>query len=302
MMFPAFMIPVGVVISLDGSTAYVADRGTAEVYVIDIATASVIGLVSNPLVMDPFTQSLYLAISSDGTFSYLTDFFGAKVFKINMTTMPFPSASAVVTNGIGPAFVMTTACAVTPDMGFVYVSDYMTNHVYKINTMTNAVTNAITDMGFSGLTGVTVIPDGSLAYVCSNAGGGVFSIDTMTNMVFPVTTTGFSAFINPAIVASSPASAPPPSGLQPPRNLNGSQTRNDFGVVFSLSATLTWAESLSAGVAGYNIYRDGVKIGSVGSSVFQYIDNNAPKGTKGYEVTAFNASGSESAPVDVQVK
>lgn len=296
-MFMGFTTPVGAIISLDGSTAYVADRGNANVYIIDIASATVTGLVSNML-MTPFFQSLILALSTDGTFAYLTDFMSPNVFKIDMTAMPVPTAIAVVSGAV-PPFAMTTTCAITPDDSFVYVLDYINNRVYQVDAMTSAVTTSFTDAGFSGLTGLTILQDGSAGYLCCSLNGKVFSFDTATNTPVEVTTTGFSAFINPALAATTPASF---SSLMPPTNLNGRQIKADFAVLYYLSNTLTWGPSPSGGVAGYNIYRNGLKIGSVTSSILTYIDNTAPKGINTYAVRAFNSSGTESQPISIQVQ
>lgn len=295
---PAFVNPVGIIISLDGSTAYVADRSSNEVYVIDIATATATALVSPGAVVPVHSQALYLALSADGTFSYLTDFFGANVYKINMLPMP-PVVSDIITNGVGPAFIMTTGVSITPDQSFAFVIDYMTQHVYKINTTTNQVTASVTDPGFLGLTGISIIPDGTLAYVCASTGGAVYSVDTTTLAINQVSTAGFSAFINPALVATTPAAAI--DSIRPPNNLGNKQTNTDFGIIYYFSNTLTWQPSLSVGVVSYNIYRNGIKIASVSGSTLQYTDIKAPKGRNQYGVTATDSQGRESVPINIQV-
>ena len=60
---------------------------------------------------------------------------------------------------------------------------------------------------------------------------------------------------------------------------------------------LTWGASTDAvGVTGYTVYRDAVKIATVGGSTSTYTDAIADSVTASYYVTASNAAGLESAP------
>ena len=290
---PAFANPTGV-IAINNSTAYVADRGSFTVYVIDIPTAMVTGTVSG---IPALSQTLYLGLSSDATFAFLTDFMSAGAYKLDTA---LNAVSATVTNALLPAFVWTTGIAVIPDNTFAYMADFMSNAVYKIDTTSSAVTTAITDGGFSGLRGLAATADGTAVYVCSYTNGKVFSVNTTTNAVTEVTVGAFTAFVNPTIVAASPVSTS--SSLLPPRNLGSSHSRDNFGLIYNLRNLLTWEASLSTAVAGYNIYRNNVKIASVGSSTLEYLDNNAPKGNVQYAVTAFNAAGTESPPIAIQIQ
>lgn len=86
--------------------------------------------------------------------------------------------------------------------------------------------------------------------------------------------------------------------LAPPANLQGSRKVNDFGLVYEYYNQLVWTPSPSEGVAGYFVYRDGVKIGTVNAATYSYQDHNRPKGVPfTYAITAFNSSGDESAPI-----
>src|SRR5262249_21103948 len=59
---------------------------------------------------------------------------------------------------------------------------------------------------------------------------------------------------------------------------------------------LTWGASSDAvGVTGYNVYRGGTKIASVGGSTLTYTDSVADTLTVTYYVTATNGAGLESA-------
>jgi hypothetical protein len=93
-----------------------------------------------------------------------------------------------------------------------------------------------------------------------------------------------------------------PSGLEPPLDLQGRQKKNDFGLAYEFYNQLTWVLSPSSDVAGYFIYRDGTKIAFVDASTLTYADHNRKKGSSyTYAVTAFNSSGSESAPVNIVI-
>lgn len=69
------------------------------------------------------------------------------------------------------------------------------------------------------------------------------------------------------------------------------------------SASLSWTAPTSntdgsalTDLAGFNIYRDGAKIGSAGATTLTYSDTGLADGTYSYTVTAQNAAGVESKP------
>jgi hypothetical protein len=89
------------------------------------------------------------------------------------------------------------------------------------------------------------------------------------------------------------------SPLMPPSNLSGVQRKNDFGFCYELFTTLKWKAS-SSNISGYYVYRNGVKIDTLGSTAVQYTDhNNARNARITYSVTAFDSSGTESSPVSI---
>lgn len=93
------------------------------------------------------------------------------------------------------------------------------------------------------------------------------------------------------------------SAIQPPSDLRGKQKKNDFGFEYELYNQLTWRSSPTHDVAGYYIYRDGQKIAQVNAFTYTYSDHNRTKGMAyTYAITAFNAEGSESAPVEIIIK
>lgn len=93
---------------------------------------------------------------------------------------------------------------------------------------------------------------------------------------------------------------PPP--IVPPASAMGRQKKNDFGLQYEIFNLLTWTASPSPDVAGYFVYRDGAKIATVSASTLSYADHNRRKGvTYTYAVTAFDGSGTESAPINIVI-
>ena len=295
--FPGFTNPLGVAI-LDNSTGYVADQGSGLVYIIDIPGAAVTGTIG------PFTQPTDIRISADGSFAYLTDYTGADVFKINLGTNMF---SAVMNNTSTP-FAITNAAAITPTSSFAYVTDFSANAVYPIETMSNSTLPDVVDINgftpFAGMAGIAVIPDGSLAYAAGLLSQTVYTIDVLMNKVIAeVDVNGHIAFSAPTGVATTPFASPAPVVPDSPENLRGHQRFNDFGLEYSYSNLLFWNASPSGNVAGYTVYRNGVKIASLGSSTLQYTDRTVSKNTLfQYAVTAFDAMGLESAPIAIEIR
>lgn len=94
-----------------------------------------------------------------------------------------------------------------------------------------------------------------------------------------------------------------PTNLEAPTNLEGKQKKNEFASQYELYNQLMWTPSLSTGVVGYFIYRDGQKIGTVNATTYSYQDHNRKKGASYiYAITAFNLEGSESSPVNIMIK
>ncbi|MBX7066514.1 MAG: YncE family protein [Parachlamydiales bacterium] len=89
--------------------------------------------------------------------------------------------------------------------------------------------------------------------------------------------------------------------LAAPTNLQGSQKKNDFGLVYEYFNLLTW-DAAAGVVSGYYIYRDGAKIATLDAASHEYRDHNREKGVATfYSVSSFNANGNESNSVDVLV-
>ncbi|MDD7318934.1 MAG: choice-of-anchor J domain-containing protein [Prevotella sp.] len=79
------------------------------------------------------------------------------------------------------------------------------------------------------------------------------------------------------------------------------QSKNDAGQCNWLGIDDIKFEKGTGNVKSYNIYRDGVKIGSV-KDVNEFIDNAPLNGSHKYQVTVVYANGNESAPATVYVE
>jgi|GEM_PF-756544 len=92
--------------------------------------------------------------------------------------------------------------------------------------------------------------------------------------------------------------------LLPPSNLTGHQKKNNSGARYEWFNGLKWQTPTLSGTeaAGYNIYRDGVKIATLSPSTLHYNDHNRKKGVKTlYSVTTINVQGNESSRVNITV-
>ncbi|MFH9229335.1 IPT/TIG domain-containing protein [Streptomyces lydicus] len=159
--------PQGIALTPGGSHAYVANRGSNTVSVIDTATDTVTATI--PTGAGP----VFVAISPDGARAYVTVFDDGLLSVIDTATNTIVED---ITVGVGALVV-----ALTPDGTRAYVTRQTTNTVTVIDTATSTVTAAVT-VG-DGPTGVAITPDGTRAYVACLSSNQVSVIDTATNTV-----------------------------------------------------------------------------------------------------------------------
>ena len=123
-----------------------------------------------------------------------------------------------------------------------------------------------------------------MASVAANSSGCVFS---------------WRNTVNNALVSFSPFAG---GSIDPPENLTGAQRTNNFGLQYELCNQLQWGSSPSVGVAGYYVYRNGQKIGTLNSSTLSYKDHNQKSGlSTAYSITAFNGDGTESSEISITI-
>ena len=155
----------GITFNLDGSKAYIAERGGDSISVIDTNTNNVIETISG------IDTAYDIAITQDGSKLYVTNYLynSTNVSMINTQTKNVTNIAV----GTSPQHI-----AITPDDSKVYVSStYGT--VSVINTTTNAV-EATINIGGNPY-GMAVSPDGTKAYVTS--GDSFYIINTATDTI-----------------------------------------------------------------------------------------------------------------------
>ncbi len=201
------LIPIGIAVTHDGATAYVANNNSLTNSVIDTATMTVTSTIPSlgpsAMTMTPDGTSVWLsdafgvvsvidtatstvsttfplgtapasiAFSPDGAFAYLANF-GANSFTVLDTTTH--TVVATVPVGNRPFYV-----ALTPDGAFAYVANLLSNTVSIIDTATNTVAATVPVGGFPRAIAFT--PDGASAYVTNFNDNTISVIDTVTQAV-----------------------------------------------------------------------------------------------------------------------
>lgn len=200
--------PIGVAITPDGLFAYVSNRGSNEVSVIETPGNTVVQTipiedlevprmspdgefvyVSHPntdavSVIETATNTLVATVAvgstpsgigftPDGEYAYVANGNGASVSVIETATR---SVVATVSVGLGPTDVV-----VTPDGQKVYVTNGASDDVSVLSTSDNMVIATIATGAGTSL--ATVTPDGSAVFVANFGSDDVSRIETATNTV-----------------------------------------------------------------------------------------------------------------------
>ena len=156
--------PTGIVITPDGTKAYVCISSNNTVVPITLTSGAVgtaITVGSGPWC---------LAITPDGTTAYACSRLGTTVTPINLIS---GTKGTAITVG-SPYFI-----SITPDGTKAYVSNYGSNTVTPITLSTAAVGTAIT-VG-TGPWNSAITPDGKKVYVCNYGSNTVTPIDITTD-------------------------------------------------------------------------------------------------------------------------
>ncbi len=176
--------PVGVAITPDGRTAYVADFSSNALTPIDTATNT----AGPPIAAG--AQPTGIAITPDGRTAYVAD-------RGSNSVTPVDTA----TNAAGPSIPTSVdfpfAVAITPDGKTLYVGGEGNDQVAVIDTATDTVSATIT-LSEPALS-IAVTPDGKTAYAVEPSGS-VTPIDTATNLAgapFSAGSTAFGIAISP---------------------------------------------------------------------------------------------------------
>ncbi|HEY4327213.1 MAG TPA: beta-propeller fold lactonase family protein [Mucilaginibacter sp.] len=154
--------------------AYIANFGSHNVSVINIATNTVVATV--PVGADP----LGVSVSPDGSKAYISNEFDNTVSVINTSSN---TVAATIPVGASPS-----GLAVSPNGSRLYVANGVSNTVSVINTANNTAIATIT-MGSLPF-GIAVSPDGSSVYVSNYNSNTVSVINAASNLVIATISVG----------------------------------------------------------------------------------------------------------------
>ncbi|MDP1608154.1 MAG: hypothetical protein Q8L98_02435 [Chlamydiales bacterium] len=293
--------PLALATNLTKTLLYVVDQAAETINIYDLSTGKKLSTLLSGLPTP--SDSIF---NSEGTILYIADFDGSASAYHAMTG---PNIQAYLTSISGSSDIV-----LNPEGNVLYVSNFSGHNL----TIYNATASSQLSV-FPVTTGIGTAGAVALGFYMSNAeDDSVLTLDSstdrpiapplpMTEDVEPPVTFAF---------AFSPIS--PPANLQdiafpetfafkfspisPPVKLSGYQKKNDFALEYELFNRLSWIRSPSQ-ASGYNVYRNGVKIATLGASTLSYADHNRKKrGAITYSVTAFNQLGIESAAATCVIK
>lgn len=168
---------VGIAITPDGKTLYVANDDAGEVSVIDTLTNQKV-MINISVGSHPFG----VAITPDGKKVYVThdgtasgDPANDTISVINTSTNKV-EATIKLDSGSNPHGI-----AITRDGTKAYVANYMLDTVSVIDTLKDKVTATVSLLSKSGPFGIVITPDGTKAYITNRASSSVSIINTSTN-------------------------------------------------------------------------------------------------------------------------
>jgi hypothetical protein len=154
--------------------------------------------------------------------------------------------------------------------------------VYQFYDGTNSVIQAIeTDIGGSPLNVYT--PASTLSVSSTNNAQPRASISLTGTTVNAIAVwQSYDSINNTTIIQAATGSKPL---LGAPTGLMVSQNTNNFGVFNEFDNVSSWTASTDPNVIGYNIYRDSIFIGQIGSSTTSFTDSNRTQSGTGVTVT-----------------
>jgi beta-glucanase (GH16 family) len=161
--------------------------------------------------------------------------------------------------------------------------------LHSTSTTSTSVALSWTASTSSGVTGYNVFRNGTKigsAAGTSLTDSGLTAGTSYTYTVDAYNSSGGVSAMSASLVVTTPGGT---STLAAPTNLFSSSTTNT-------SVAVSWIASTSTGITGYNVFRNGTKIGSVAGNYTYLVDSGLTAGTTyTYPVDAFNAAGTVSA-------
>jgi len=215
-----FNNPSGVVVTLDGRTAVVSDRGNDKIRLVDMATGRVgtlagsgtYGFQDGAASSARFSNPTGLAVTSDGSKAVVTDYFNNKIRVVDIATGTVITLAGSGSYGsqdgaAGSAtFNNPTGVAVTPDGSKAVVADRGNVKIRLVDMVTGAVITLAGSGGygsqdgtagsarFSYLSGVAVTPYGSKAVVADTSNHKICLVDMATGAVIALAGSGSYGF------------------------------------------------------------------------------------------------------------
>ncbi len=175
--------PRAIVITPNGSTAYVALSATSALAVIDLATNTRVGFLFGG------TRPRGIAITPDGTTAWVANPSVGRVTVIDLAT----SNTTSIAVGGDPHRI-----AISPDGSTAYVTHFDFHKVSVIDVPTQVVVAEIP--GGAGAWGIALTPDGAAAYVANTVSNNVSVIDVANNEVVATIAVG----VEPTRIAITP--------------------------------------------------------------------------------------------------
>jgi YVTN family beta-propeller protein len=269
--------PDAIAITPDGSTAYVADRGSSEIVPVNLSTGTAgkpIGLGNLPtgIAITPNGEGAYvvsdsgtvcpivlatgvvgtckklptnadaIAITPSGADAYVTNVADATVSELALPKLTPPSG----TSAIDLASPTPDAIAITPNGTTAYIASNLDGTITPIDLATRASGTAIT--AGSQPSGIAITPDGLTAYVADYGSSSVTPITLASGTAGTPLSLGFQ----PSAIALVPA-----GGVTPPPASGGSGSSSGpppttFG---NQRLTLTVSAPAGATTAGAQVCR-----------------------------------------------
>lgn len=171
---PLFLGSVFVVITPDGTKAYVTNQTSNSVSVIDTSTDEIIHTISVGF------KPSFMTITSDGAKVYVANQNSQSVSVISTNT---DMVTDIISVGFRPYFV-----SITPDGAKAYVVNSFSNTVSVFDTSTDKVikTIRVSDTPLF----ITITPDGAKAYVVNSFSNSISVIDTSIDKVIEIIQVG----------------------------------------------------------------------------------------------------------------
>ena len=238
--------PVAVAVTPDGSRAYVANRGSHTVSVMNAATNTITATIPG------FNTPHGIAISSTGNRAYVTNSGDDTVIDNDTVSMITTTDDTITATLSG--FNRPHGIAITPDGDYAYVANSGNDAVRVIRTSDNTITATISLPAGATPFGIAITPDGTRAYI-TNSGNNTVSVIRTSDNTITATVTGLNTPHGIAITPDGTRAYVANRGTD-------AEYRND-----TVSVIATASNSITSTIADFTS-PDGVAVSADGSAVY----------------------------------